>query len=114
MDTAKTRISLLEIVGALQNLQMQVDILQVQNATVQTQAISPVTPSPQESKIPLLDKFGSDHSQFHSFMNQCQFLFLLCPQSSYTDQFQVGHIISQLTGEELAGASLLLENCSLS
>lgn len=53
MDPTKASISLSVVVGLIQNLWTQVDVLQAQNATLQAQATLLTTPPPWEPKIPL-------------------------------------------------------------
>lgn len=70
MDSTQARCSLAELVGTIQNLNLQVSA-QVWNAALHPQVASPVTLAlaSWEQKVLLADKFNGDHGPFQGFLN---------------------------------------------
>lgn len=87
LNPFKASLFLMEEMGTLRRLQIQIMALQAQISR-------PRAHVPQEPKSPLLTQFDGDHRKLCSFLNQCQLFFMLRLLSLLTDQTYVGLIIS--------------------
>ena len=63
-----------------------------------------VPPLVREPKVGKPNKFSGKHSEFLSFMTQCEAIFKMCPNSYPNDEYKVLFIITNLDGSALRWA----------
>ena len=63
-----------------------------------------VPPPIREPKVGKPNKFSGKHSEFLSFMTQCEAIFKMCPSSYPNDEYKVLFIITNLDGSALRWA----------